>query len=382
MKDLTIVSADSHLIEPPNLWVEHIEKKYQNQAPHTVRDYLGKPGEWFVGGTNEFPVSDMFAQAVKGSDLPEFFKCTFDDAPASVWDPGERLKEQDTDGVKGEVVYTSYGLALFGLKDSGLTRACFKVYNDYAAEYCSHDPDRLVGIGMIDLADIPAAVADLKDCADKGLRGVMIASAPSKDRPYSSSEYDPFWAAAQDLNMVITLHIHSAYDGMGVDMNRVVTTMVTLNVEIMQSLSDMIIYGVFERFPKLRVVSAENDCAWLPSLMWRLDHYYKEWQYREGEYMKDDDSGQAIAKLSMPPSEYLKRNVMVTFQHESADWVDSTRRFIGNEGLAWGSDYPHSDGTFTNSQDIIAGLSAKMPKTHIQKMVGGNISNLYGINVN
>ena len=377
MDNLTIISADSHMVEPPNLWVDRIDRKYRDRAPHTVKNYKGNEGEWFVGGTIALPVSDMFGTGVPGAEIGEFFKNSFEAAPASVWDPAERLKEQDVDGISAEVLFTSYGLVLFGLEDAGFRRACYRVYNDYVAEYCSHDPNRLVGTGMVDLEDIPAAVAELGRCADKGLRGVMIWSFPPPDRPYSHPDYDPFWAAAEDLGIVIILHIHTGYGGLGIDRKRVVSTFVTLPVQVMQSLTDMIVYGVFDRYPKLRVISAENDCSWVPNFMYRLDHYYDEFRHREGQYA----DGQKLPELSMPASEFLKRNVAITFQNETGDRVDYTRSFLGAEALIWGSDYPHSDGTWPRSREVIAQTYAVVPQEAMQKMVADNAARIFGISL-
>ena len=385
MEDLTIISADSHMIEPPDLWVERLDKKYRDQAPHTVRGYAGQEGEWFVVGNTAVPATTMFGTGIGGADLPEFFKKTFDDAPASVWDPAERLKEQDVDGIKSEVLFTSFGLLLYSLDDTEFRRACFRVYNDYVGEYCSYDRNRLVGVGMVDLEDIPAAVAELKHCADKGLKGVMIWSYPPPDRPYSHPDYEPFWVAAEDLGIVLTLHIHTAYNGTGVDGQRVVSSFVTLPVQIMQSLTDMIVYGVFERHPKLRVISAENDCSWIPNFMYRLDHYYNEFRFQEGIRPREgrfDERGEQLPELSMPASEYLKRNVAVTFQNESGERVEFTRHFLGAEALIWGSDYPHSDGTWPRSREIISETYAAVSKEDIQKMVAGNIARIYDIELN
>ena len=241
MEDLTIISADSHMVEPPKLWVERLDAKYRNRAPHMVREYKGRVGEWFVVDDTALAVGHFFGTGVAGADMPEFLKSTFDAAPASVWDPAERLKEQDVDGIKSEVLFTSYGLYLYALDDPEFRRACFRVYNDYVAEYCSHDRNRLVGIGMVDIEDIPAAVAELKRCADMGVPGVMISSYPPPDRLYSHPDYEPFWAAAEDLGIVLTLHIHSGYNGDGIEEVRLVSSFVTLPVQIMQSLTDMIV---------------------------------------------------------------------------------------------------------------------------------------------
>ena len=378
MDDLTIISADSHMVEPPKLWVERLDKKYRDRAPHTVSGYAGNEGEWYVVGSEAYPVSTMFGTGIAGADMPEFFKKSFDAAPASVWDPAERLKEQDVDGIKSEVLFTSFGLMFYGLDDADFRRACFRVYNDYVAEYCSHDRNRLVGVGMVDIEDIPAAVAELKHCADKGLRGVMISSLPAPDRRYGHRDYEPFWATAEDLGIVLTLHIHTGYNGGGVDGLHVVSSFVTLPVQVMQSLTDMIVHGVFDRYPKLRVVSAENDCSWIPNFMYRLDHYYDEFRHQEGIYAK----GEKLPELSMPASEYLKRNVSVTFQHESGERVDFTRRLVGAEALIWGSDYPHSDGTWPRSREAIAEIYAAVPKEDLQKMVAGNIARIYDIELN
>ena len=376
MEDLTIISADSHMVEPPKLWVERLDAKYRNRAPHMVREYKGRVGEWFVVDDTALAVGHFFGTGVAGADMPEFLKSTFDAAPASVWDPAERLKEQDVDGIKSEVLFTSYGLYLYALDDPEFRRACFRVYNDYVAEYCSHDRNRLVGVGMVDIEDIPAAVAELKRCADMGVPGVMISSYPPPDRLYSHPDYEPFWAAAEDLGIVLTLHIHSGYNGDGIEEVRLVSSFVTLPVQIMQSLTDMIVYGVFDRYPKLRVVSAENDCSWIINFMYRLDHYYDEFRSQDGLH------GGQLPELSMPPSEYLKRNVAVTFQHESGERVEVTRRFVGTEALTWGSDYPHGDGTWPRSREVIAESFGAVPKEDLEKMVAGNIARIYDIELN
>ena len=134
-------------------------------------------------------------------------------APRSVWDPAERLKEQDRDGVSAEALYTSMGMLLFGLDNAELRAACFSAFNDWAAEYCSYDPKRLIGLGVVTLEDIPAAVEELTRIAQKGLRGALIWGAPPEDKPYSLPDYDPFWAAAQDLNMPLSLHILTGRGG-------------------------------------------------------------------------------------------------------------------------------------------------------------------------
>jgi len=153
-----IVSADSHMCEPPDLWTTRLDQKYRDRAPHTVKGHQGKEGVFFVcENIMPIPVSGIFGAGKTAEELPEHFKRGYEAAPPSVWDPAARIKEQEADGVSGEVLYTSFGMFLYGLDDAGLRTACFRAYNDFVAEYTSHDPKRLVGLGLIDLEDIGLA---------------------------------------------------------------------------------------------------------------------------------------------------------------------------------------------------------------------------------
>src|SRR5258707_5086533 len=106
--------------------------------------------------------------------MPQFMQRGFDEARKGVHDPAERIKDQDRDGVEAEVIYTSMGMPLFQLDDAELRAACFAAFNDWAAEYCSHDFKRLVPLGLITLEDIPAAVAQLQRVAKKIIPRTMI----------------------------------------------------------------------------------------------------------------------------------------------------------------------------------------------------------------
>lgn len=126
-----VISADSHFVEPPNMWAERLDKKFRDRAPHTVRGLKGREGEFFVcENIDPFPVAAFFGAGVKSEDLPEHNKKGFEAAPASVWDPAARIQDQDRDGVIAETIYTSMGMPLFMLDDAELRAACFQAYND------------------------------------------------------------------------------------------------------------------------------------------------------------------------------------------------------------------------------------------------------------
>src|SRR6267142_5284942 len=111
------------------------------------------------------------------------------------------------DGVSGEVLYPSFAMNLFGLQDVALQEACFRVYNDWILEYCSVAPDRLYGVSCIPTYDIDYAVAELERCRKAGLHGALVWQAPHPDLPFTSDHYDRLWAAAQDLDAPVSMHI-------------------------------------------------------------------------------------------------------------------------------------------------------------------------------
>jgi predicted TIM-barrel fold metal-dependent hydrolase len=368
MAEHRIISADSHFVEPPNMWAERIDKKFRDRAPHTVWGLNGKEGEFFVcENINPFPVAAFFGAGVPSEQLPEHNKKGFEAAPASVWDPAARVKDQDLDGVQAEVIYTSMGMPLYGLEDAELRAASFRAYNDWAVEYCSYDPKRLLPLGLITLEDIGAGVRELQRIANKGMRGAMIwAEAPS-DRPYSHSDYDPFWAAAQDLNMPLSLHILTGRRGTGVDFfsANLLLQGTTLHHEVERSIAVFVLGGVLERFPKLTIVSAENDVAWMAYLMWRMDRGHSRL------------SALAPVPLTMKPSDYIKRQVYATFIEEPVFLAELHR--YGADNIMWSSDYPHTAAIWPRSRQFIQETFGGLSEEDRRKLVHDTAARVYGI---
>ena len=203
MPSYTVISADSHMIEPPNLWTERLDKKYRDQAPHVEEN---EKGSFFAApGIKPSRVSMGFAAGRSGKDLEEYFKKgSFAGARPSGWDPVERIKDQDMDGVSAEVLYTTFGMPLFRLPDADLQRACFKVYNDWVAEFCAHDRARFHGIALVSLEDLAAGVQELERCAKLGMKGAQIWGAPPPERPFWTSEYDPLWKVAEEAQIPLS----------------------------------------------------------------------------------------------------------------------------------------------------------------------------------
>ncbi len=369
MAEYNLISADSHFVEPPTMWVERLDKKFRDRAPHTVKDYKGRGGEWFVcENITPMAVAGFFGAGVPSAELPAHSKKGFDEAPKSVWDASYRIADQDRDGVDAEVIYTSMGMPLFGLDDAELRFFCFRAFNDWATEYCSYDLKRLIPLGLITLEDIPSAVDELQRIAKKGMRGAMIWAEPPGDRPYSDPDYEPFWAAAQDLNMPLSLHILTARSGTGANPasgKDFLLSLANLHHQIERSISVLVYGGVLEKFPGLRIVSAENDVGLMAYFMYRLDTV----QHRLG----------ALGNMKLPlrASEYIKRQVYATFIADPV-FIDSLDRY-GPDNIMWSSDYPHTAATYPRSQQIVAKRFGNLPDEQRQKIVRGTAARVYGL---
>jgi len=368
MPDYMLISADSHFVEPPSMWSERIDRRFRDRAPRTVKGLGGKEGEFFVcGNIDPMPVAAFFGAGVPSAELPEHNKRSYEEAPRSVFEPEYRLKDLDRDGVEAEVIYTSMGMPLFGLDDAELRAACFSAFNDWAAEYCSYNPKRLIPLGLITLEDIPAAVAELQRIAKKGVRGAMIWAEPADDHPYSSAEYDPFWAAAQDLDMPLSLHILTNRGG-GIaapGKHDMLLRLANMHHGIERTLSVMVYGGVFEKFPRLKIVSAENDVGWMAYFMYRLDTV----QNRMGTL--------GGMKLPMRASEYVKRQVYATFIADPV-FVSLLDRYPA-DNIMWSSDYPHTAATFPRSREIVDKRLGMLPPDQLRKIVRDTAARVYRI---
>ena len=340
--DEVLISADSHVLEPPDLW--------QTRLPASLRDNAPVYAPLQVGATH---------QAHPGG-----------------WDPKERIKEMAADGVSGEVLYPSFPLDQYSIKEPALQEACFKVYNDWILDYCSVAPDRLFGIGMISVYDIEHAVEELERCKRGGLRGALIWQVPPAEYALTSPHYEPLWTAAQDLEMPINLHILSGEPyphqapgtprGPGRDVVRTFRDGVNVKITYAtNALGDIIASGALERYPRLKFVLVENEISWLPFFITQYDKYAER--------------GIRDTPLKMLPSEYFHRQIYVTFFNDSAaGWFLPS---WGVDNCMWSNDYPHPNSTWPHSRDIIARDLGHLSPEARGKLVRENVARLYNLPV-
>jgi predicted TIM-barrel fold metal-dependent hydrolase len=369
MAHAPILSSDSHVFEPPDLWTTRIDVAFRDRAPRMQRlhgvDQLVVEAQQVIAGIG------LISNAGARFEAPETISSQgrFEDVHQGGYDPAQHLKDMQLDGVAGEVLYPSQGLFYFKVADTQLMSAIFRAYNDWLAEFCRTDPERLKGIAMINLDDVQDGIKELERTAKMGFAGAMITEYPLEDRRYDQPEYEPFWAAAQALGMPLSLHTATRRQGkirgVGEQTLRDASSRATKVFYPATSMCDMIFAGVFERYPNLKLVIVEFELAWVPHLLSSMDYTYRE-RHEEAFYRFKD---------GWRPSDFFHRNVFLSFQEDEVGI--RLRDIIGVDNMMWGSDYPHSESTFPQSRQILAQILAGVPEDDYAKIVGGNTARLY-----
>lgn len=371
---ISAFSADSHVIEPREIF-EATGRDLGDRAPRFIEGHDGAMGTFI-----EFP--DGFTIAVgrlglAGEELNTPATTAriargYDGLNPGTMDPGQRLAEQDADGVIGEVLFPSFHLHTFSLPDRDVVHRLFRSYNDWLIDYCATSPERLLPVACIPLPDIAESVAELERTAARGARGVLIPCAPPPELPYSDRAYDVFWQAAQAAGLPIAMHTGSGATpdhGLPAHWGNISHNILARSLAhcvIASAISHLICGGVAQRYPGLRWVSAEFETGWLAHFLHRLDSA----AYRFPTDLSPD--------LDRRPSEYFAGQFYATFEDDEIGI--RTRDIIGPENLMWGNDYPHADSVWPHSQDTLLGLFDGIPERERELMVRSNVARLYGLN--
>ena len=377
MSEYPLFDADSHVSEPLNLWQERLPAKYRDKAPRMLKEHEGKPGAWWLieEGREPHNVILGFGANKTLEELQQFLKgFSYAGAHRGGWDPAQRLKDMDQDGVAGDVLYTTLGFRMFWIRDAGFQRACFQVYNDWLAEFCSYSPKRLRGLGLISLYDPKQGAEDLEDCAKKGLAGGLIWASPPDELPFYSKVYDSFWTAAQELRMPLSLHEFAGFERIyweSTAEKRTVANAVASH-EVETTFATFILSGILERFPRLKIISAELNCGWLAYFLHRMDRAFDSRGVRlQGSPFP--------TKLTMKPSEYFRRQLFATFIDDPYGLAH--RDEIGVDNLLWSSDFPHSATFWPHSREKIAEDFQGIGAEDKRKILSENVAKLYGFEV-
>ncbi len=305
------------------------------------------------------------------------------------WDSTRRMRELEADGVVAEVLYPNTVPPFF--PKSGLTAlvpspaeferrlAGLRAHNRWLSAWCAEFPERRAGIGQILLNDIDEAVRDIHWIADNGLRGgVLLPGLPPGTPlpPLHAPVYDPVWRACEERNVIVCGHGGSSSPDYGMYPASLSLWLMETSWFSHRILWTLILSGVFDRFPGLRLVMAEQGSGWINNALVVMDQFYRQ--------IAAGGVGELLflepCLLGRLPSEYWATNCFVTasFMHRD-DCLERDR--IGVDHIMWGSDYPHREGTTPFSEEAIRSTFAGIAPAEVHAMLAGNAAAIYGFDL-
>jgi len=365
-----VVDADGHVCEPADLWTRGLPASMREQAIRL---------RWNDDtGYDECLVEDRMATdrglvglGNAGEDFVEFGRGRhYEDLNPAGFDPHERVKVLDAEGIDVSVMYPGLGLKLGGILDRDLALASCQVYNDWIAEWCAQEPDRLVGVGALPMQDPTRAADEVHRIAGMGLRAGFARPNAYNDRHLHHRSYTPVWEALCETGLPIAFHPAGLSDMPGA--GRALTNLMApgthhaliLLFDEQMTLSNLVYGGVLERFPELKVAILECGGGWIAHWMDRLDEFLESY-------------GWATGGLSLTPREYFQRQCWISF-----DPGEITSKvlapIVGADRFVWASDFPHSDAQYPGVVDELREATDGMDPDARRMLFGTNALAMYG----
>jgi predicted TIM-barrel fold metal-dependent hydrolase len=371
-----VISADGHVETPPDGWRVRVPERYRDRAPRLIRLPDGSDG-WLVEGQ---PMLHN-GQNIKGRGPVKFANASYFYPDGTLregaGDGVQRLHEQDLDGIDAEVLFAPVFVARFieSISDKDVYRSIVQAYNSWLIEeYCAPAPDRLICNALIPISGVDHAVAELHRAKELGFRGVQLQQHPNGSGA-PKPEDDRFWEAALSLGIALCPHLNFG----GVVWRgdpRSDTSLWSAEAAMTQhapsspaaTMAQMMVHGVLDRFPELRFYFAELNCAYIPGMLYYMDRNYHEF----------NDWFQV--KLKKEPSEYILEHCLFGMVRDVP--MLHMGDLVPLEKFAWGSDFPHSVGTFPNSEQFIKEHFGSMDEALRRKILVENICGHLGIDPN
>lgn len=392
-----IVDADTHILEPPDIWSNWLAKHYLDRAPQLVKDEEGGDAWLFAGSTDPDPIG-LTATPGKPYDEFRWTGVTYEEARAGCYNGAERLKDMDLDGIDVALVFPPQRTIghFLGDEDDDFVRAGIDAYNNFLfEEFCGPDRRRLVGLAQMPSTGIDDAVDALRKAAARGFKGVVISSWPSGGDSLSDGD-DPFWAAAVDTGLPVCIHINvisrsarqagrragmtaanaaaqaagknkdsQLYGGSTRANAKAVGGLAGVFSMVPSVISQLIFTGTFERFPALQIPLIETGVGWIAHFVEQMDDRY--WRNRSWGDLP----------ITEPPSTYWYRNLSASFITDRAGLA--TRHAVGVDNMMWSTDYPHHGNDWPYSRKVIEETMAHLPAEEKAKIIGGNAARIFDL---
>jgi len=368
----TFISVDDHVLEPPHTFEGRLPRDMQDHAPRVVETEEGHQ-VWSFEGQPYFQVGFMCVAGRPKEDY-RIEPSRYEEVRPGCYLADARIKDMDLAGTWATVNFpsgvTGFGGTLFSeATDPGLGLACMRAWNDwYFEEWYSAYPERVVPMGITCLSDPKKGAEEIRRNAARGFKAVTFPEQPHRlgyPAIFDNDHWDPIIKACVDTGTVINLHVASsgfapmAPGCPGLEMGATLFTQMAFTTA-----AEWLWSGYPARFPELKIVIAEGGIGWVAGLIDRTDNIMARSGY-----------GQGWQDPKISPSDTLRRNFWFTIIDDPS--TICTRHTIGVENLLFESDYPHGDGTWPDTQDVMEKILGDLPTEEIKMISHQNAARLY-----
>jgi uncharacterized protein len=381
--DMFIVDADSHWSEPPDLFTSRAPAEVRDRVPR-VEQVDGEP-TWVFDG---HPVGRFSAAGVIGRDGHKesahraLMEWSHDEVHVGAYDPKVRLGVLDECGIDAQIIFPSTiglgGQDLGLVDDEALCRMAVEIYNDGMAEIQADSGDRLLPLPLMPAWSVETCVAEAKRVAALGARGVNMTSDPQDlgAPDLANHAWDPLWEACTELQLPVHFHIGASVTGMTFygkypwdshpDNTKLAIGGTLLFIGNARVVTNLILSGMFDRHPDLKMVSVESGVGWVPFILETLDYEMAENAPRE------------LAQLKKPPSEYFRSNLYATFWFEkNRNKLPDLIEAVGEDNILFETDFPHPTCMYPSPLESVAEKMTTLPPETRRKIMGENARKLY-----
>ncbi len=379
--DAKVIDNDTHYTEPPDLWTSRAPAAYKDKVPH-MKTVNGQ-SMWFIEG--EKPWGNIGVTVVdkeEGKHRGIFTLATFDEISRAAYEVKPRLELMDRAGIYAQIVYPNacgFGATRFlEIEDPELRVQCVKIYNDAIAEWQAESKGRLFPQGFLPFWDLEATLAETRRVKEElRLTGVTLTDrAEVFGVPdYSAPHWAPFWELVNDLELPVDFHVGAGVRSIVLQdyawgsfslMQSIATLATIMYMDNARMINNFILSGLFDRYPKLKFVSVESGCGWIPFLIEAMEWHWNELAPEE------------LAHLKRRPREYFKDHFYVTFWFEDRG-VKHFIESVGADNLLFETDFPHPTCLYPESQEHLARVLAKLEPAVRRRVVQDNAAELYKI---
>ncbi len=372
-----IGDGDQHIYEPKDMWTSRVSAKWKDLVPQVVPMPYGGDG-WRWEGGKWYQAMGLEVGAGRAYTDIKHYGHSFATTRRGCYEPKERLKDMDIDGVDKAIVFPSVGMRMRNTTDRELMLVMEHAYNEGIWEWCSEgDMDRLIPLFVLPDSGTEDAIGEFETCVKRGFKSFMFMGFPQRGG-YPDPADDKIWARCQEAGIPACLHTggpqapdRAPFDN--TDMNKPPTRLADIigpgkSVAKGYVITWMTLTGVFERFPKLKLALVETGSGWLPFYYEQIDSFFYK-----------NRTVEPFNKLSKPPSQYLKEQMWTTIMVDT--YAIRNRHQIGVDKLMWSSDYPHSGygSEFPNSRLFIEYQFRGVPDDELRKMLGMNFNDMLGL---